>query len=135
MKKTMIALAAAFALSIAAVPAFAFAAVPSDPPLREFPAAQERFGLLSTAAHVVGQVAERTAASPACARFADADGDGICDVREGAAQGARSNGHADADGDGVCDRYAEGAGPRAGCDQGRGCRQGGGWGYRNGPCR
>ena len=51
-------------------------------------------------------------------RFADADGDGVCD-NYGA--GGR---FADADGDGACDNYGAGGGNRYGKNGGKGCGRG-----------
>ena len=51
-------------------------------------------------------------------RFADTDGDGVCD-NYGA--GGR---FADADGDGVCDNYGTGGGNRYGKNGGKGCGRG-----------
>ena len=51
-------------------------------------------------------------------RFADTDGDGVCD-NYGA--GGR---FADADGDGACDNYGAGGGNRYGKNGGKGCGRG-----------
>lgn len=59
-----------------------------------------------------------------CAGYADADGDGVCD-NYGAGQGSRS-GYVDADGDGICDNYGNGYG----CGNGQG--NGNGYGPGNG---
>ena len=59
-----------------------------------------------------------------CAGYVDADGDGVCD-NYGAGQGSRS-GYVDADGDGICDNYGNGYG----CGNGQG--NGNGYGPGNG---
>ena len=56
--------------------------------------------------------------------YVDADGDGVCD-NYGAGQGSRS-GYVDADGDGICDNYGNGYG----CGNGQG--NGNGYGPGNG---
>lgn len=113
MKKRTIAIAAAFLLAVVAVPTIAFAnAMPVA--LSKAPAAMQE-------PQAVEPVAERTAA--ACAGFADADNDGVCDNCGAAAQGTHHRGYVDADG--VCDNYAAGTCP----GNGNGCGAYGRGGY------
>ena len=65
-----------------------------------------------------------TGGQGSCAGYVDADGDGVCD-NYGAGQGSRS-GYVDADGDGICDNYGNGYG----CGNGQG--NGNGYGPGNG---
>ncbi len=119
MKKNVIAIVAAVALVLLAVPTIAFANgmqqtwCPSG-------------GAGSLAHHAMRAAGDSngTGGQGSCAGYVDADGDGVCD-NYGAGQGSRS-GYVDADGDGICDNYGNGYG----CGNGQG--NGNGYGPGNG---
>lgn len=125
MKKNVIAIVAAVALVILAVPTIAFANgmqqtwCPAD-------------GSGSLAHHAMRAAGDSDAAATVGAAIAtvrgeyvDRDNDGVCD-NCAANQGA-CPGYADTDNDGVCDNYGTGA--HHGCGAGNGTGNGGGSGY------
>ena len=124
MKKNVIAIVAAVALVLLAVPTIAFANgmqqtwCPSG-------------GAGSLAHHAMRAAGDSDAGATVGAAIAtvrgeyvDLDNDGVCD-NYGAGQGSRS-GYVDADGDGICDNYGNGYG----CGNGQG--NGNGYGPGNG---
>ena len=103
---------------------------------------KKRFLTAALAAALILSVGTTSAFAHGCAqgrgwRYADADGDGICDNAgtcvhvdsdgDGICDYGCGSGFVDADGDGVCDNAASGACPRAGAGYGRGCGRGRSW--------
>ena len=132
MKKNVIAIVAAVALVLLAVPTIAFANgmqqtwCPSG-------------GVGSLAHHAMRAAGDSDAGATVGAAIAtvrgeyvDRNNDGVCDnygVGKGANGQGSCAGYADADGDGVCDNYANGCGNGRGSGYGCGNGNGGGAGY------
>lgn len=127
MKKNVIAIVAAVALVILAVPTIAFANgmqqtwCPAD-------------GSGSLAHHAMRAAGDSDAAATAGAAIAtvrgeyvDRDNDGVCDNYADGQAGC--TGYIDADNDGVCDNYGMGAHHGCGAGNGTGTGNGGGSGY------
>lgn len=132
MKKNVIAIVAAVALVLLAVPTIAFANgmqqtwCPSG-------------GVGSLAHHAMRAAGDSDAGATVGAAIAtvrgeyvDRNNDGVCDnygVGKGANGQGSCAGYADADGNGVCDNYANGCGNGRGSGYGCGNGNGGGAGY------
>lgn len=132
MKKNVIAIVAAVALVLLAVPTIAFANgmqqtwCPSG-------------GVGSLAHHAMRAAGDSDAGATVGAAIAtvrgeyvDRNNDGVCDnygVGKGANGQGSCPGYADADGNGVCDNYANGCGNGRGSGYGCGNGNGGGAGY------
>lgn len=127
MKKNVIAIVAAVALVILAVPTIAFANgmqqtwCPAD-------------GSGSLAHHAMRAAGDSDAAATVGAAIAtvrgeyvDRDNDGVCDNYADGQAGC--TGYIDADNDGVCDNYGTGAHHGCGAGNGTGTGNGGGSGY------
>ena len=127
MKKNVIAIVAAVALVILAVPTIAFAngmqqtRCPAD-------------GSGSLAHHAMRAAGDSDAAATVGAAIAtvrgeyvDRDNDGVCDNYADGQAGC--TGYIDADNDGVCDNYGTGAHHGCGAGNGTGTGNGGGSGY------
>lgn len=118
MKKKTIALVAAVALVVLAVPTLAFANVMHNP-----------FASSNSTAPAIRVLDSGQNAQGTCPGYADTDNNGMCDKYD---QGA-CPGYHDQDGDGVCDTYGQGGCPNGvynstddntGVDNGQGYGQG-----------